>query len=118
VWQERAMGGLRSLQERARREPVNYGWLLDQLEAHVAGATEVVIVGAPGPARDRLVSAALRRPRPGCTVVAAGHDHADRVPLLAGRREIAGSPTAYVCRDMACRQPVTSAAELDALLSA
>jgi uncharacterized protein YyaL (SSP411 family) len=116
VWQERAVGGLWSLQERARREPLNYGWLLGQLEAHAAGSTEVVIVGAAGPARDRLASAALRRPRPGCTVVVAGHDHADTVPLLAGRREIAASPTAYVCRDMACRQPVNSAADLEALL--
>ena len=36
------------------------------------------------------------------------------VPLLADRAMIDGRPTAYLCRDFACRLPVTSA---DALLA-
>jgi hypothetical protein len=38
------------------------------------------------------------------------------VPLLAGRGEIDGAPAAYVCEDLSCRRPVTSSAELSALL--
>jgi uncharacterized protein YyaL (SSP411 family) len=34
------------------------------------------------------------------------------VPLLAGRPQLDGKPTAYVCRNFTCRQPVNDAEEL------
>jgi uncharacterized protein YyaL (SSP411 family) len=34
------------------------------------------------------------------------------VPLLAGRGLVDGSPAAYVCRDFACRLPVTDPEQL------
>jgi uncharacterized protein len=38
------------------------------------------------------------------------------VPLLGGRFAMDGRPTAYVCRNFACRQPVTEPEALAALL--
>jgi uncharacterized protein YyaL (SSP411 family) len=37
---------------------------------------------------------------------------ASAVPLLAGRTAIDGRPTAYLCRNFACRLPVTDPAAL------
>lgn len=37
-------------------------------------------------------------------------------PLLRGKRMLDGKPTAYVCENFACRQPVTDAVELTLLL--
>lgn len=84
-------------------------------ERLAAPGTEVAVVGPPGPERDALLAAAVATPVPGLvTFVAAttatgevDPDAAARVPLLAGRRALEGRPTAYVCRAMACRLPVT-----------
>ena len=37
--------------------------------------------------------------------------------FVAGMRPIDGKPAAYVCRDFVCLAPVTTAGELEALLS-
>jgi uncharacterized protein len=115
-WRDRALDGLRTLQESARRMATGYGWLLRQLEAVAAGPREVVIVGAPGPARDALARTARRALLPGLVVVVTGPDHGDAVPVLAGRGEVDGRPAAYVCRELACERPVTESDELAALL--
>jgi uncharacterized protein len=116
-WRDRAEEGIRSLQEGARRMPTGYGWLLRQLEAVAAGPREVAIVGAPGPARDALARVALGRPRPGAFTVVTGPSPDTPVPLLQARGEVDGRPAAYVCRDLACEQPVTDPADLDRLLA-
>jgi hypothetical protein len=38
------------------------------------------------------------------------------VPLLADRVALDDRPTAYLCRDFACRRPVTEPSDLAALL--
>jgi uncharacterized protein YyaL (SSP411 family) len=96
--------------------PTGFGAVLRQLEELAAGPVEVVIVGAPGLARDRLERAALDAHHPSALVVVTGPEHGDHVPLLAHRTEVGGQPAAYVCRDMVCERPVTDAAELAGLL--
>jgi uncharacterized protein len=116
VWRDRADHAIRSMLLAAGRMPTGYGWLLRQLEALAAGPREVAVVGAPGAARDALVREAVARPRPGVVTVVSDADHGDRVPLLAHRGEVGGSPAAYVCRDLSCERPVTDPAELAGLL--
>ncbi|WP_138443286.1 thioredoxin domain-containing protein [Sinomonas susongensis] len=90
------------------------GWLLAVAEAALAGPLEIAVVGAPGEERRRLLAAAWAAPSPGL-VVAAGKAVAEdsRVPLLADRPAGPhGSPLAYVCRDFACRLPVSTPEEL------
>ncbi|MGK2849492.1 MAG: hypothetical protein ACSLFN_01060, partial [Candidatus Limnocylindrales bacterium] len=56
--------------------------------------------------------------RPNQVIAAAPADAvgASAIPLLADRVAIDGRPTAYVCRDFACRLPVTTAEALEAQL--
>jgi uncharacterized protein YyaL (SSP411 family) len=56
--------------------------------------------------------------RPNQVVAAAADGAASVVPLLHERVAIAGRPSAYVCRDFACRLPVTDAAALRTELDA
>jgi uncharacterized protein YyaL (SSP411 family) len=109
----------------AERVPRFAGWSLAAAEAALAGPLEVAVVGAPGdPARDALARAVRRSSSPGLALVvgepsaaAPGEtDDPETVPLLAGRGLVDGRAAAYVCRGMVCDRPVTTPADLEALL--
>jgi uncharacterized protein len=88
------------------------GWGLAVAEAYLAGPLEVAVVGpADDPRTRELHRTALLSPIP--AVVATGGG----VALLEGRTPIDGSPAAYVCRDFACRMPVTETEALKAQLA-
>ncbi|HEY7970994.1 MAG TPA: hypothetical protein VID95_13445, partial [Candidatus Limnocylindrales bacterium] len=55
--------------------------------------------------------------RPDVVVAVSGDPATSVVPLLADRTMIDGRPTAYVCRDFACRLPVTDPESLRAQLA-
>ena len=114
AWRQRAIDAIPG--SRAGAQPTRHGWLLRQLEWLSAPQREVAVVGRPGPARDALGRIAQGRPRPGAVTVVADAA-ADDIPLLAGRTEVDGVAAAYVCEALACRRPVTSVADLGALLS-
>jgi uncharacterized protein len=116
TWRDRAEEGIRAFLLAAGRMPTGYGWLLRQVEGLAVGPREVVVVGRPGPSRDALVRVVTGRPRPGVVTLVADADHGDRVPVLAGRREVEGAPAAYVCREMTCERPVTTPEDLAVLL--
>jgi uncharacterized protein YyaL (SSP411 family) len=115
-WWEPAERALRLLADTAQRMPTGSGAVLRQLEELAAGGVEVAIVGAPGPARDRLERIALDAHHPSAVVVVSAPDHGDAVPLLAHRREVDGRPAAYLCRGMVCERPVSDPGELAGLL--
>ncbi|TNY35444.1 thioredoxin domain-containing protein [Thermomonospora catenispora] len=90
------------------------GWSLAVAEALAAGPLEIAIVGDPADERTRaLHRAALGATSPGAVITVGEAGSAD-VPLLAGRGLVDGEPAAYVCRDFACRLPVTTPAALKA----
>jgi len=100
---------------------VSFSAMLAALDFHLAPAREVAILGAPdAPGMRDLLREVRQRYLPDGVVMCADPAEAEalggRIPLLASRQAIDGRPTAYVCRDMACRLPVHTAADLAAQL--
>jgi len=100
------------------RYPTGFAnWLL---AAHLAveGIDELAVVGDPNEeATQDLIAAgveAARRAGRNLVVAFSADPDASAVPLLAGRTTIDGRPTAYLCRNFACRLPVTDPAALAA----
>jgi uncharacterized protein YyaL (SSP411 family) len=102
--------------------PTAFAQWLAAIDWLVGPVDEIAIVGEPAnPATARLAAVArgapahLRwRPR---QVIAVGPDpRATAVPLLQGRFALGGLPTAFVCREFSCRQPVTEPEALAAIL--
>ena len=111
---ELAQAALGPMQPLLARYPLGFAQWLIALDYALAHPREIAIVGAPEAADTRaLLEAATTGYRPH-QVVAVGTS-AD-VPLLAGRSQLDGRATAYVCQDATCRPPVMDPAELGTLL--
>ncbi|HWF79957.1 MAG TPA: thioredoxin domain-containing protein [Streptosporangiaceae bacterium] len=113
----------------APKYPQAAGWGLAVTEAFIAGPAEVAIVGPPDDDRTKSLHAAAAFGATAGAVIALGAGSAAGpgagpgagqqevgIPLLAGRDLVDGQPAAFVCRDFACRLPVTSPSELLAAL--
>jgi len=118
TYHRRAIETLRLLGGAMARYPRAFGQALSALDATLAATKEIVIIGDPEEAATQaLLETVLARYLPNEVLVVAGPGKVDelgqRIPLLAGRTQIDGSATAYVCEDYACQLPVT---EPEALL--
>ncbi len=111
VYSDRALGVLRLAHPLAARHPQAFAHLLQAIAFHLATVREVALAGEDTRELERAVRAQFRP-----HVVVAGGDP-DGVPLLEGRGPVGGRAAAYVCEDFACKQPVTAADELRALLA-
>jgi uncharacterized protein len=109
----RALGPLPAI---ASRYPRAGGWGLAVAEAVVSGPAEIAIVGPPDDDRTgALHRMALLSAPPGAVIaMSAGRGNGSDTtsgqpfpPLLIGRETVNGAPAAYVCREFACRMPVT-----------
>jgi hypothetical protein len=93
--------------------------MMAALVRYHAPATQVVIVGDPAAAETRALDRALAARYLPFAVrlrVTPGDGQArlaERLPFLGAMREIDGRPTAYVCSNFTCREPVTDPARLD-----
>ncbi len=116
-----AAGALKPLPAVASRYPRAAGWGLAVAEAMLSGPAEIAIVGPPGDDRTGALHRMALLAAPPGAVLAVGSgdgadgvngDGADAIPLLAGRGLVSGAPAAYVCRNFACRLPVTDPGQL------
>jgi uncharacterized protein YyaL (SSP411 family) len=106
--------------ERAGRAARVIPMMLAGLSAWHAGSTQVAIVG---PDRTALQEEVARHYQPFAVVVpvAPGDRQsalAAVLPWVGAMRPIGGAATAFVCRDFACREPVTTAEALAEQLAA
>jgi hypothetical protein len=110
---------LRCYYDAMESQPFGFAHLLCALDFYLEGATEIVIVApAVEPGVKGLLAEINSVYLPNKVVQIAKPDEslAEISPLLQGRTQIDGKPTAYVCRNFTCSAPVTSATELRALL--
>ena len=99
--------------------PTFFGQWLVALDLALAAVAEVAVVGSPDTdATKALIAAAREGYRPNQVLAASARPEVSAVPLLHGRTLLDGRPTAYVCRNFACRRPVNEPAELTAQLAA
>jgi len=94
-----------------RQYASGFGRMLAALDFYIGPSKEIAIAGAP----DGFVGVLRNRYSPR-TVVAAGSS--DQIALLRDRPMLNGRPTAYVCENFTCKQPVTDLAAFEELLTA
>ena len=89
-----------------RQYPSGFGRMLASLDFYIGPAKEIGIVGKPD-----IFLAPLRKRYLPRTVIAAGSN--SPVALLRDRPMVNGKPTAYICENFTCRQPVTDLASFE-----
>lgn len=110
---------LKILTDAMQQYPQAFAESLNATEALVSGTMEVAVAGDRETEEARAIFALLNRPfRPNMVTASAPGDVDEHgsIPLLSHRKMLEDRTTVYVCRDFACRLPVTTAAELDAML--
>jgi uncharacterized protein YyaL (SSP411 family) len=116
---ERAENLLRSYSDAMESQPFGFAHLLCALDFHLRKPKSVVLAGDPQEAATQEI---LRRifagyhPHMAIQMVRPGEPLDAISPLLAGKTQLAGKPTAYVCRDFTCSAPVTTWEELRSLI--
>jgi uncharacterized protein YyaL (SSP411 family) len=94
--------------------------MLCALDWYLTTPQEIVVVGNRGDARtEALLSTVHRRylPNRAVLVVEASRRAGESdLPFAAGKTNVNGQPTAYVCQRQTCLPPVTESHQLDLLL--
>jgi uncharacterized protein YyaL (SSP411 family) len=119
-YDDAAHDSLRLLTEAMRHYPQAFGEALNAVDMLVAGQDEVAIVGDPATEMTRALLKIVREPyRPNVITALANADVPGdhTIPLLSYRVMRGGQPTVYVCRNFACAMPVTTAGEVQRLLT-
>jgi uncharacterized protein YyaL (SSP411 family) len=111
-YEEAAEGVLRLFAGPAQRHPESFAHLLRAIDFHLAPTKVVALVGDDLAELTRTVNTKFR-PH---LVLAGGPEGSETPALLTQRPAVDGLPTAYVCHEFACKQPVTDADALAALL--
>ena len=102
----------------AARYPTGFAAWLQAIDFASAPIAEVAIIGGgDDPGARTLVRVATRGLHPHRVVAMTSDPGRSRVELLQSRFALRGCPTAFVCRDFSCRQPVTEPEALAAQLA-
>jgi len=108
-----AESAIRSVAPLAGRYPTAFAQWLTAIDFALAEPAEIAIVGDPAdPTTRELLAVVNAGYRPALVVAVSADPTRSTIPLLADRTMVGGRPTAYVCRNFACRMPVTDPAAL------
>ncbi len=98
----------------AEQQPSAFPNLLCALDFHLSSPKEIAIVGEPSDEKGRMLLREVFCRYVPNRVVACGTN--EDVPLLEGKPQIDGLPTAYVCENFTCTNPVTEPIDLSRIL--
>lgn len=117
----RAERVLRLFRDQMEQNPFGFGNLLCVLDWYVETPYEIVIVGDRSGADTRALLRAVHQEFvPNKVVLVAGPQGLGELPavgdLLAGKEQVDGRATAYVCHQFTCSAPVTDPAALQTML--
>ncbi|MFQ6019241.1 MAG: thioredoxin domain-containing protein [Dehalococcoidia bacterium] len=116
-----ASTALRSMRELLTRGPLNFTHWLAALDFYLSEPKEIAIIGQrEDAATQALLAVVYGRYLPNRVLAGwepDGHRGGQGVPLLEGRTMV-GRPTAYVCQNYACQEPVTAPEALQSQLDA
>ncbi len=111
-YEQQAESVFRLFAKPATQHPTSFAHLLRAIDFHLSPTKEVALIGDD---LGNLAQVVRSQHRPHL-VLAGGPDGSDVPALLEDRPTIEGSSTAYVCESFTCKQPVTDAQSLAALL--
>jgi uncharacterized protein YyaL (SSP411 family) len=108
---------VRRIEPLAVRYPRAFAAWLCALDFAASTVSQVAIIGDPKAPGTRALLAVARAGFQPHRVVAVGDPAESSLELIQGRFALNGRATVFVCRDFACRQPVTEPAALAAELA-
>jgi uncharacterized protein len=100
-------------------QPFGFAHMLCAVDQHLNPPKEIVVVGNIDDPRTRDLLAEVHRiylPNKVLQLVGAEQALEDISPLLRGKTQVNGQPTAYLCQNFTCSAPATNPAELKSLL--
>ncbi|NQV27282.1 MAG: thioredoxin domain-containing protein, partial [Rhodopirellula sp.] len=112
---EKAEASMKAMVTHMEQAPQAVTSWLSAVDFLTSNRQEVILIGDTSDgAGEELLGEARSRYSPNTVFGGSGSepDPDEKSPLLIGRAQINGKPTAYVCENYACNLPVTSAAEL------
>jgi uncharacterized protein YyaL (SSP411 family)/aryl-alcohol dehydrogenase-like predicted oxidoreductase len=121
-FRNRALAALRAYGRAVERAPRAFATTLAVVDYLLEGPVELAFVGpASSPEMESLRSEVARHYLPNrivehAEVDASGRALVEGLPLLSEKTLVGGTPALYVCRDFACRAPVTRAEEVASAL--
>jgi uncharacterized protein YyaL (SSP411 family) len=111
-YEQQAGSVFRLFAKPATQHPESFAHLLRAIDFHLAPTKEVALIGDDLSDLGRTVRAE-HRPH---LVLAGGPEGSDVPKLLQDKTKVQDQTTAYVCENFTCKQPVTGASALVALL--
>jgi uncharacterized protein len=119
-YDEAARAVLRPMLPAMQQYPQAFGEALNAADMLIQGLAEVAIVGNPVQAETKALLNVVREKYSPNVIVALSREPVTdeaNIPLLGYRTMRNDKPTVYVCRNFACKMPVTTAEEMKTLLA-
>ncbi|MCE3222964.1 MAG: uncharacterized protein K0S58_1144 [Nitrospira sp.] len=118
-FRQAAAAAVRAYGRQIARYPRAFAKSLLVVDLLTSGPMEIALVGSPNDPHTASLRAAVSRAYLPNRVIAYRDPQQPETshPLLQGKTLIDGRAALYVCRNFACRQPITDPAELPALLN-
>ena len=118
-YRARAEKVLHSYYDVMENQPFGFAHMLCAVDQRLNPPKQIVVVGKINDPRTKALLAEVHRiylPNKVLQLVGAEQALEDISPLLRGKTQVNGQPTAYLCQNFTCSAPVTNPAELKSLL--